>query len=139
MPNEEQFQFTNRIEMQIGSVEYQVETATAAESLAIKLSLVTIARGSCSMYIKSGKGTATSGFCGTLKIPMDRNVIEAKVELSHMLFSRLIERISETAARRVTATFEINKTLTLDHDGCLIIDDSTEALIENLTWTFGLR
>jgi hypothetical protein len=39
----------------------------------------------------------------------------------------------------VTATFEINKTLTLDHDGCLIIDDSTEALIENLTWTFGLR
>jgi len=56
-----------------------------------------------------------------------------------MLFNRLIKRIAETAARRVTATFEINKTLTLDHDGCLIIDDSTEALIENLTWTFGLR
>ena len=123
--------------MQIGSVEYQVETSTAAESLAIKLSLVTIARGSCLMYVTSS--TTTSGFCGTLKIPLDRNVIEARVEMSHMLFNRLIKRIAETAARRVTATFEINKTLTLDHDGCLIIDDSPEALIENLTWTFGLR
>jgi len=89
------------------------------------------------MCIKSS--TATSGFCGTLKIPLDRNVIEATVEMSHMLFNRLIKRIAETAERRVTATVEINKTLTLDHEGCLIIDDTTEALIENLTWTFGLR
>ena len=89
------------------------------------------------MYITSS--ATTSGFCGTLKIPFDRNVIEARVEMSHMLFNRLIKLIAETAARRMTATFEINKTLTLDHDGCLIIDDSTEALIENLTWTFGLR
>jgi len=123
--------------MQIGSVEYQVETSTAAESLAIKLSLVTIARGSCLMYVKSS--TATPGFSGTLKIPLDRNVIEATVEMSHMLFSRLIKRIAETADRRVTATVEINKMLTLDHGGCLIIDDTTEALIKNLTWTFGLR
>ncbi|MDC0955097.1 hypothetical protein OAR83_01195 [Alphaproteobacteria bacterium] len=137
MSDEEQFQLTNRIEMQIGSVEYQVETSTAAESLAIKLSLVTIARGSCLMYIKSS--TETSGFCGTLKIPLDRNVIEATVEMSHMLFNRLIKRIAETAERRVTATVEINKTLTLDHEGCLIIDDTTKALIDNLTWTFGLR
>ena len=137
MSDEEQFQLTNRIEMQIGSVEYQVETSTAAESLAIKLSLVTIARGSCFMYIKSS--TATSGFCGTLKIPLDRNVIEASVEMSHMLFNRLINRIAETAERRVTATVEIDKTLTLDHEGCLIIDDTTVALIANLTWTFGLR
>ena len=137
MSDEEQFQLTNRIEMQIGSVEYQIETSTEAESLALKLSLVTIARGSCLMYIKPS--VATSGFCGTLKIPLDRNVIEARVEMSHMLFNRLIKRISETAVRRVTATVEINKTLTLDHDGCLIIDDTTEALIENLNWTFGLR
>ena len=137
MSDQEQFQLTNRIEMQIGSVEYQVETSTAAESLAIKLSLVTIARGSCLMYVKSS--TATSGFRGTLKIPLDRNVIEARVEMSRMLFNQLIKRIAETAVRRVTATIEINKTLTLDHDGCFIIDDSTEALIENLTWTFGLR
>ena len=123
--------------MQISSAEYHVETSTAAESLIIKLSLVTIARGSCLMYVKSS--TATSGFRGTLKIPLDRNVIEARVEMSRMLFNRLIKRIAETAVRRVTATIEINKTLTLDHDGCLIIDDSTEALIENLTWTFGLR
>ena len=137
MSDEEQFQLTNRIDMQIGSVEYQVETSTAAESLAIKLSLVTIARGSCLMYINSS--TATSGFCGTLKIPLDRNVIEARLDISHMLFNRLVKRITETAIRRVTATVEIDKTLTLDHDGCLIIDHSTEALIENLTWTFGLK
>jgi hypothetical protein len=137
MLDEEQFQLTNRIEMRIGSVEYQVDASTAAESLAIKLSLVTIARGSCLMYIKSG--TATPEFCGTLKIPLERNVIEASIEMPGMLFDRLIKRITETAERRLTATVEINKTLTLDHEGCLIIGDTTEALIENLTWTFGLR
>ena len=137
MSDEEQFQLTNRIDMQIGSVEYQVETSTAAESLTIKLSLVTIARGSCLMHIKSS--TETSGFCGTLKIPLDRNIIEARVEMPHMLFNQLIKRITETAVRRVTATVEINKTLTLDNDGCLIIGGTTEALIDNLTWTFGLR
>ena len=137
MSDEEQFQLTNRIDMQIGSVEYQVETSTAAESLTIKLSLVTIARGSCLMHIKSS--TETSGFCGTLKIPLDRNVIEATVEMSHILFNRLTKRIAETAERRVTAMVEIDKTLTLDHEGCLIIDDTTVALIANLTWTFGLR
>ena len=137
MSDEEQFQLTNRIEMRIGSVEYQVDASTAAESLAIKLSLVTIARGSCLMYIKSGK--AAPEFCGTLKIPLERNVIEAKIEMPKMLFDRLIKRITETAERRVTATVEINKTLTLDHEGFLIIGDTTEALIENLTWTFGLR
>ena len=137
MSDEKQFQLTNRIEMQIGGVEYQVETSTAAESLAMKLSLVTIARGSCLMFIKSS--TATSGFYGTLKIPLDRNVIEARVEIPQMVFNRLVKQIAETAARRVTATVEINKTLTLDHEGCLIIGDTTEALIDNLTWTFGLR
>jgi hypothetical protein len=89
------------------------------------------------MYIKSG--IATPKFCGTLKIPLERNVIEATIEMPKMLFDRLIKRITETAERRVTATVEINKTLTLDHEGCLIIGDTTEALIENLTWTFGLR
>jgi hypothetical protein len=137
MSDEEQYQLTNRIEMRIGSVEYQVDASTAAESLAIKLSLVTIARGSCLMYIKSS--TAMLEFCGTLKIPLERNVIEATIEMPKMLFDRLIKRITETAERRVTATVEINKTLTLDHEGCLIIGDTTEALIENLTWTFGLR
>jgi hypothetical protein len=137
MSDQEHFQLTNRIEMRVGSVEYQVDASTAAESLAIKLSLVTIARGSCLMYIKSG--TATPKFCGTLKIPLERNVIEATIEMPKMLFDRLIKRITETAERRVTATVEINKTLTLDHEGCLIIGDTTEALIENLTWTFGLR
>ena len=65
MSDEEQFQLTNRIEMRIGSVEYQVDASTAAESLAIKLSLVTIARGSCLMYIKSG--TATPEFLWNFK------------------------------------------------------------------------
>ena len=137
MSGKEKFQLTNRIEMQVSSVEYQIETPTVTESMAIKLALVTIARGSCLMYIKSS--LAVPEFCGTLRIPLDRNVIEASVEMSHMLFHRLVKRIAETADRRVTATVAINKTLTLDHEGCLIIGDTTEALIENLTWTFGLK
>ena len=131
------FESTTHIEMRVRSAEYQIQSSTTAESLLIKLSLITIARGSCTMQIKPGN--IKSGFSGTLHIPLDRNVIEATIDLPQNHFDRLIKRMIQTAERAVTAKIELDTTLVLDHEGCLIIDDPTKASIKNLTWTLPLK
>ena len=131
------FESINKIEMRVHSAEHQIQSRSNAECLFLNLSLITIARGSCSMLISPGKPKAKH--CGKLRIPLDRNVIEAKIVLPHGHFDQLITRLVQTADRAVTAKMTLDKTLVLDHQGCLIIDDSTDALITDLVWTLPLK
>ena len=68
-----------------------------------------------------------------------RNVIEAVVTLPQDHFERLTKQMSQIADRAVTAKMTLDKTLVLDHQGCLIIDNSTDAIITDLVWTFSLK
>ncbi len=76
---------------------------------------------------------------GTLHIPSDRNVIEAAITLPQRHFDKLITRMAQKADRAVVAKITLDKTLVLDHQGCLIIEDSTDALITDLVWTFTFK
>ena len=89
------------------------------------------------MVISPGK--PKEEYCAKLHIPSDRNVIEAAITLPQQHFDKLAERMSKTADRAVTAKITLDKTLVLDQEGCLIIDDSTDALITDLVWTFPLK
>lgn len=131
------FESITEIEMRVHSVEQQVHSNANAECLFLKLSLITIARGSCSMVISPGQPQKEC--CGKLHIPLDRNVIEAAVTLPQEHFDQLIKRMVKTADRAVIAKITLNKTLVLDHQGSLIIDNSTDALIIDLVWTFTLK
>ena len=131
------FESINEIEMRVHSAEQQIRSIGDAECLNLKLSLITIARGSCSMVISPGQ--LKKGYCATLHIPSDRNVIEAVITLPQERFKNLTKQMSQMADRAVTAKMTLDKTLVLDHQGCLIIDDSTDALITDLTWTFSLK
>ena len=84
-------------------------------------------------------GQLKKGYCATLHIPSDRNVIEAVITLPQEHFDKLTERMSQITDRAVTAKITLDKTLVLDHQGCLIIEDSTDALITDLVWTFSLK
>ena len=131
------FESINEIEMRVNSAEHQIQSIGDAEFLILKLSLITIARGSCSMVISPGQ--LKKKYCAKLHIPLDRNVIEAELTLPQEHFDKLTRRLSKTADRAVTAKITLDKTLVLDHQGCLIIEDSTDALITNLVWTFSLK
>ena len=131
------FESITEIEMRVHSAEQQIQSIGNAERLVLKLSLITIARGSCSMVISPGQ--LKKGYCATLHIPSDRNVIEAVITLPQEHFDKLTERMSQIADRAVTAKITLDKTLVLDHQGCLIIEDSTDALITNLVWTFSFK
>ena len=131
------FESINEIEMRVNSAENQIQSIGDAEFLILKLSLITIARGSCSMVISPGQ--LKKKYCAKLHIPLDRNVIEAELTLPQEHFDKLIRQLSKTADRAVTAKITLDKTLVLDHQGCLIIEDSTDALITNLVWTFSLK
>ena len=131
------FESINEIEMRVHSAEQRIQSGENAECLILKLSLITIARGSCSMAISPGQ--FKKGYCAKLHIPADRNVIEAAITLPQEHFDKLTVRMSQTADRAVTAKMTLDKTLVLDDQGCLIIDDSTDAVITNLVWTFPLK
>ena len=131
------FESINEIEMRVNSAEHQIQSIGDAEFLILKLSLITIARGSCSMVISPGQ--LKKKYCAKLHIPLDRNVIEAELTLPQEHFDKLTRRLSKTADRAVTAKITLDKTLVLDQEGCLIIDDSTDALITDLVWTFPLK
>ena len=131
------FESITEIEMRVHRAEQQIQSSEKAECLVLKLSLITIARGSCSMVISPGH--LKKKYCAKLHIPLDRNVIEAVLTLPQEHFDQLARRLSKTTDRAVTAKITLDKTLVLDHQGCLIIENSTDALITDLVWTFALK
>ena len=72
-------------------------------------------------------------------IPVDRNVIEAAITLPQEQFDKLTRHMSQIGDRAVTAKMTLDKTLVLDHQGCLIIEDATDATITDLVWTFSWK
>ena len=131
------FESVAEIEMRVHRAGQHIQSCEKAECLVLKLSLITIARGSCSMVISPGQ--LKKGYCAKLHIPIDRNVIEAAITLPQEHFDKLTRHISQIGDRAVTAKMTLDKTLVLDHQGCLIIESSTDALITDLVWTFPLR
>ena len=131
------FESITEIEMRVHRAEQQIQSNENAECLALKLSLITIARGSCSMVISPGQ--LKKGSFARLHIPIDRNVIEAAITLPQEQFDKLTRHMSQIGDRVVTAKMTLDKTLVLDHQGCLIIEDATDAIITDLVWTFSLK
>ena len=131
------FESINEIEMRVHSAEQQIWSSGNTECLILKLSLITIARGSCAMVISPAH--VREEYSAKLHIPLDRNVIEAVVKLPQENFDKLTKRMSQIADRTVTAKMTLDKTLVLDQQGCLIIDQSTDAIITDLVWTFSLK
>ena len=131
------FESITEIEMRVHRAEQQIQSSEKAECLVLKLSLITIARGSCSMVISPGQ--QKKGYCAKLHIPIDRNVIEAAITLPQEHFDTLTRHISQIGDRAVTAKMTLDKTLVLDHQGCLIIEDATDATITDLVWTFSWK
>ena len=131
------FESITEIEMRVHRAEQQIQSCEKAECLVLNLSLITIARGSCSMVISPGQ--IEKGYCAKLHIPIDRNVIEATIKLPQEQFDKLTRHMSQIGDRAVTAKMTLDKTLVLDHQGCLIIEDATDAIITDLVWTFSWK
>jgi hypothetical protein len=89
------------------------------------------------MVISPGK--PKEAYCGHLHIPSDRNVIEAAIKLPQKHFGQLINSMVRTTDRAIVIKITLDKTLVLDHQGCLLIEDPTDALIKDLIWTFPLK
>ena len=131
------FEHIDTIEMRIRSAEQKIQSWSNTESLLITLSLITIARGTCAMVITPTDKKISSS--GKLYIPLNRNVIEATVEMPRLQFEKLIKQISKTAERSVTAKMTLSKTLVLNNDGCLILEEPTESSITSLIWLLTLK
>ncbi|MDC1383328.1 hypothetical protein N8500_07555 [Candidatus Puniceispirillum sp.] len=137
MTKPEFFEHIDTIEMRIRGAEQQIQSWAGTESLLITLSLITIARGTCLMVINPNDSEISPN--GQLHIPLNRNVIEASVEIPRRHFDKLIKQIARTAERAGTAKMILNTTLVLDSNGCLIIEEPTDASITSLNWSLTLK
>ena len=137
MVKPEFFEHIDTIEMRIRGAEQQIQSWTGTESLLITLSLITIARGTCAMVINPNDKEKSSN--GQLHIPLNRNVIEASVEMPRRHFDKLVKQIAQTAERAGTAKMILSTTLVLDSNGCLIIEKPIDASITSLDWSLTLK
>ena len=131
------FEHIDTIEMRIRGAEQQIQSWAGTESLLITLSLITIARGTCAMVINPNNKVTSSN--GRLHVPLNRNVIEASVEMPRRHFDKLVKQIAQTAERAGTVKMVLSTTLVLDSNGCLIIEEPTDALITSLNWFLTLK
>ncbi|MEK9745450.1 MAG: hypothetical protein VW499_05265, partial [Candidatus Puniceispirillum sp.] len=82
------FDSVSDIQMAVQIAEHNLHHYLGTEQINITLSLITIARGSCTMLVRpdAGVGTAASG---QIHIPADRAVMSAYVSLGRDDFQNL--------------------------------------------------
>jgi hypothetical protein len=132
------FDSVSDIQMAVQIAEHNLHHYLGTEQINITLSLITIARGSCTMLVRpdASVGSAASG---QIHIPADRAVMSAYVSLSRDEFQNLAGYLRHPAPRPITVVVKLDQILAVDEKGVLFIDGPVDATITDLFWSFPLR
>jgi len=132
------FDNVSDIQMAVQIAEHNLHHYPGTEQINITLSLITIARGSCTMLVRPvvGVGNAASG---QIHIPADRAVMSAYVSLGRDDFQHLVGYLWHPAPRPITVVVKLDQNLAVDEKGVLFIDGPVDATITDLFWSFPLR
>ena len=132
------FDSVSDIQMAVQIAEHNLHHYRGTEQISITLSLITIARGSCTMIVRPD-AAAGSAASGQIHIPEDRAVMSAYVSLGRNDFQNLVQHLRYPAPRPITIVVKIDQNLAVDEKGVLFIDGPVEASITDLFWSFPLR
>ena len=98
----------SEIQMLVQIAERYLHHNQSNEQLKLTLSLVTIARGSCSMVIRPNGKHGITPF-GKLHIPKDRAVMSAEASISESDFASFSDKLCHPAPRPITAIINLIK------------------------------
>ena len=132
------FDSVSDIQMAVQIAEHNLHHYPGIEQINITLSLITIARGSCTMILRPD-ATVGSAASGQIHIPEDRAVMSAHVSLGRYNFQNLVRYLRHPAPRPTTVVVKLDQNLTVDEKGVLFIDGPVDASITDLFWSFPLR
>lgn len=132
------FDSVSDIQMAVQIAEYNLHHYPGTEQISITLSLITIARGSCTMIVRPN-AAVESAASGQIHIPADRAVMSADLSLRRDDFQNLVSYLRHPAPRPTTVVVKLNQNLAVDEKGVLFIDGPVDASITDLFWSFPLR
>ncbi|MEE2774047.1 MAG: hypothetical protein VYE27_03970 [Pseudomonadota bacterium] len=129
---------TRAIQMSVQTSELQIIGVEAKEQLNVSFSLMSIARGNCSLNIKP----ANQSYCGKfgwLRISIDRPVMNGEIFLQRNNFDRIVECLRYSSPRPVTAVLILDKELVINSVGDLILSEEKHLEIIDLSWMLPLN
>ncbi len=129
---------TRAIQMSVQTSELQIIGVEAKEELNVSFSLMSIARGNCSLQIKPINQNQHRKF-GWLRISIDRPVMNGEIFLQRTNFDRIVDCLRYSSPRPVTAVLVLDKELVINSVGDLILSEEKHLEIIDLSWILPLN
>ena len=137
MTIEQTFEQTSVLDMRIETANVFIGHSPSDYRAEFHAALTNIARGSCMLTISPNE--ETNGPIGTIQVLVERPLIIGQLRVGWFYFERLIKQFRGSHARPITCSVEINRSLTLDRNGVLQIDETIDAVIIGVKWTIPLK
>ena len=129
---------TQAIRVSVQSAELQLIGQYGSPELVVSGGLMNIARGSCTLRIKTTAVQGTQGI-GQLKIEAMRPVMHAEVTLSAAQFDCVVKTLQGSLPRPATAILALNQTLSVSVAGDLSIDSDLSCTVMDISWVMPLQ
>ena len=129
---------TQAIRVSAQSAELQLIGQYGSPELVVSGGLMNIARGSCTLRIKTTAVQGTQGI-GQLKIEAMRPVMHAEVTLSAAQFDCVVKTLQGSLPRPATAILALNQTLSVSVAGDLSIDSDLSCTVMDISWVMPLQ
>ena len=129
---------TQAIRVSAQSAELQLIGQYGSPELVVSGGLMNIARGSCTLRIKTTAVQGTQGI-GQLKIEAMRPVMHAEVTLSAEQFDCVVKTLQGSLPRPATAILALNQTLSVSVAGDLSIDSDLSCTVMDISWVMPLQ
>ena len=132
-----EFYQTKSVHMAVQTAELNLLGYSLEQELSLSCSLMNISRGNCNIKIRPVDDEKLNN--GILDIFIDRPVMKADINLSHIKFNELSKLMMKDANRPVTIIMLLNLPLSINLAGDLLIENAAQLKILDLSWIIPLK
>jgi hypothetical protein len=126
------------IHMSIQTADLNMIGFSCEESITLSCGLMNIGRGICSVTIKPSVGTVPL-HRGSLNIEINRPYMKANIELGLDSFLKTSELLLRSSVRPATLVLLLDKSLSVNIKGDLLINKETSRKINDISWILPLK
>ncbi len=126
------------IHMSIQTADLNIVGFRCEESITLSCGLMNIGRGICSVTIIPSAGNVPL-HRGSLDIEINRPYMKANIELSLDSFLKTSELLLRSSVRPATLVLLLNKSLSVNIKGDLLINKETSRKINDISWILPLK
>ena len=126
------------IHMSVQTADLNMIGFNCEETITLSCGLMNIGRGICSVTIRRSSNILPKNK-GSLDIEINRPYMRASIDLSLESFLKTRDILLKTSVRPATLVILLNKSLTVNLKGDLLINKETNREIDNISWILPLR